>query len=570
MADSFSNLVQSRTVKIKAGSNIGTGVLIASGWILTCAHVVRATYDSNKSISVIFPGASEDKENVTFSTDEIYISKLYLEPENSVLGSSSEAQLRSKEYPDIAALKLDHTEHPSIQLEPYLAPMTHLEDKQFSAFGFHKKDADLKRQISEEILLIYGGEQVDGITRKLIFKGGPIRHGMSGAGLIERQSGQLIGLVQMTQNPNDDHGAYIIPTEIIWRVFKKWSDDGLNDLFLLLNSKHHKTKIKRQYKKEYPRYPFLRKYGKRVALLAILMLLIIWWVFYHYGLLWKSGVFAVTMLVYGMVNSLLVNWLGRHISEETGDLKTKAGRFFLCTPVLSILTILTILVWTCYASVWIYGKPGSEAIIVRVIHNNNYTDTLRKELDNEGRTRFTLPTNLSGNRIKLMVEGHEVIYDSVKPFSSLKKEYFYPSDFSMEPIALIRFDFEYAKISHRYLINIEIINAPDKTQNRQTVFNNIVLDSTVGSLTIGKRNFIFKEKHLDLWRTKYRAEFPDGTYDEKWSDYWNQTKQLEYAELNLGDTIKVNVVKASNNKNEKFKGSIIINKDNNDLRINME
>ena len=58
------NLLQPRTVLVRAGKAVGTGSMIAPGKILTCAHVVRKAQESGEKIDVYFPNPDIPGEEI--------------------------------------------------------------------------------------------------------------------------------------------------------------------------------------------------------------------------------------------------------------------------------------------------------------------------------------------------------------------------------------------------------------------------------------------------------------------------------------------------------------------------
>jgi hypothetical protein len=116
----------------------------------------------------------------------------------------------------VAILEIEKQDHPLLQLSP--SAITYRADQEYLAVGFQKKEMETGRNIAQTVSLNYEGEEGAGYMYKLLFENGLVRPGMSGAPLVERQSGQIVGLVHMTRDSNAALGAIVIPVEKIWEV----------------------------------------------------------------------------------------------------------------------------------------------------------------------------------------------------------------------------------------------------------------------------------------------------------------------------------------------------------------
>ncbi len=161
MADSLINLLQARTVLIRAGTSIGTGTLISNGVVLTCAHVVRKAYAQKKSIEVLLPNLTEPGQFIwNEKAQKVYISKKYEERiDSEEIHNNAEQVVLTSEYPDVAVIEIERKTHAIIAFPYNDIVLENLKDGQFLAFGFQKKDRDLHRNVPQAVSLNYNGEQ---------------------------------------------------------------------------------------------------------------------------------------------------------------------------------------------------------------------------------------------------------------------------------------------------------------------------------------------------------------------------------------------------------------------------
>ncbi len=451
MSDALIHLLQSRTVLIQAGNAVGTGTLIAPGMVLTCAHVVRQAEGQPETIKISLPDLTEPGQFIWEEmAQQVYLSKIYEEAASKTVTTGAAAATLKTEYPDVAVLTIAQTAHAMMALPFNDAVADNLQNGQFLAFGFQKKDANLGRNVPQAVSLNYSGAQIDGSIQKLMFSNGLIRPGMSGASLIDRETGKIIGLVHMTLSANDDLGAYVIPTASIWQVFKKWEEEGVNAVYTQLISKRLKRQIRKQYYKEYPRNPLLKKYGIRLAIFLVLLILFLWWFSYHIGQPQNSGLFAIILVAISIFGIFLGNWLGKDVRNEAQGIKGEFGKLILKSGVLITAAVVILALWSFNSSIWIYGNSDYKEIPITMYTGDNFDEGQQKIIDSTGKIRFFMPIVFNGDSVKLVPEGREPKFIALKPYS--RQVLYYPKDFLLEPVILIRFDpelFDYdAKIHH--------------------------------------------------------------------------------------------------------------------------
>ncbi len=538
MADALINLLQSRTVLIRAGKAVGTGTLIAPGVVLTCAHVVRKSWVENETILVSLPDLATPGQFIWENrAQEVYMSNIYEEFAPDTANGSGTITLKT-EYPDVAVIQITQKRHAMIELSLDNAVTDELQNGQFLAFGFQKRDANLDRNVPQTVSLSYEGAQLDGSIKKLMFTHGLVRPGMSGAAIVERSSGKIIGLVHMTRSSNDNLGAYVIPTEAIWMVIKKWEEEGKSKLYSLLTSKQHKRRIDKEYFKEYPRNPMLKKYGIKLAIFLVLLILFLWWYSFHVGQPQNSGLFAIILAGLSIFGIFLGNWLGTDVRNEIQRIKSTSGKWFLKSGVLIGIAFGIFVLWHFNTSIWIYGNSEHNEIPIMMYSGNNFDEGEQKKIDSTGKIRFFIPLVFKGDSVKLVPKGREPKFLSIKPYS--RKVLYYPKDFLLEPVLLIRFDPNYLNLMQNYYIKIKVVKADTVDDEQKFVY----LDSTltaIGSISLGARQLEITKERKDKWKEPLQGA-SIKTIDS-WVSKWENPKLIDGFDLNMGDKVKITVFK---------------------------
>lgn len=160
----------------------GTGFFVAPGLLLTCAHVVKASWDRTDSVLVEWEGRSY---------------------------TATIEQCLNEEYPDLALLKIEQKvgSHPCV----YLHESVDLGDKLYS-YGYtdNHPNGDSATFESE------GGADE---PKLLKLKGGEVRHGLSGAPVLNLRTGGVCGLVKLTRGVDTSMGGRAVPTSTILGQF---------------------------------------------------------------------------------------------------------------------------------------------------------------------------------------------------------------------------------------------------------------------------------------------------------------------------------------------------------------
>jgi tetratricopeptide (TPR) repeat protein len=164
----------------------GTGFFVAAGLILTCAHVVEDAQQSNTSVEANYSG-------------KIYIAQ--------ILKFLPDLDL------DLALLQIDLTNHPAVLLHKEVKPFSKL-------YSFGYPDNNLSGEPTTFDTEGWTGDQ----PKRLKFKSGQVRPGMSGSPLLNWQTGSVCGLVQVTRDRNQDLGGKAVLTDTVLREFPEVID----------------------------------------------------------------------------------------------------------------------------------------------------------------------------------------------------------------------------------------------------------------------------------------------------------------------------------------------------------
>ncbi|MEM9927432.1 MAG: trypsin-like peptidase domain-containing protein [Cyanobacteria bacterium P01_D01_bin.50] len=171
------------TVRLKVGSELGTGFFVAPGLILTCAHVVKEAIDqTNQPINVWW-------QNQCYGA---VIDKL---PENIDLV-------------DLALLKFQENlpNHPCVVLDESITVGDEL-----YAFGYTDQNIQ-----GDSATFEYEG--FDG-NKLLKFKEGQVRPGFSGSPLLNQKTGKVCGVVKKTRDRSFDLGGRAVSVTVVFTTF---------------------------------------------------------------------------------------------------------------------------------------------------------------------------------------------------------------------------------------------------------------------------------------------------------------------------------------------------------------
>lgn len=529
MADRLISLLVPRTVLIASGKSIGTGCFIAPGYILTCAHVVREPLPAGEFINVYYAKGETQKNDPLLSAKvkEVFLSDL----------------TEGKEYPDVAILKIEEQTHPLLQLSKEGTNIKPDPDQEYVAVGFQKKEMETGRNIAQTVSLNYEGEEGAGYMKKLTFENGLVRPGMSGAPLVERQSGLIVGIVHMTRDANSNLGAIVIPAEKIWEVIREKTPS----VYQWLASKKGMSAVRNEYRKSYPLFPMIREYKERLFVLPIILFFLFFWIFRNVGQIQQAEYVAALLVVIGFSGKLLSDWMGSDVAVETGNAKSKAGNVLFRWPVISFLGFVTLALWLCVTSVWIINHDGKSRVPITLLKDLDSESSRTKEFDRDGTMRFLIPMIPFEDSIFLKAEGREPI--RVMMHSTQKVILHYPDSFILEPVVLVLFDPN--SISYDSFSNYEVHIKLDPT------INEIINTPTgnAGSLMIGKRKMEITEELEKQWKENLQPIGDPGIINSI-INKWKISVRVAEADLSMGTQIELKLVRKSDQQENKKNISI--------------
>ncbi|MCI5144266.1 MAG: serine protease [Candidatus Electrothrix sp. AR3] len=199
-------------LSVKESGATGTGFFVGSGFVLTCAHVVRHGQD----ITVRWRG----------NDYPAYIRCL-------IPKTLEEENVSSSLFLDVALLRVDIPRHPCVLLEEGFEPT----DKLY-AIGFTND-----YPAGETVLLTGAGwadfsVMLDRDQSLIKMNDDRIVGGMSGAPVLNFRTGAVCGMIKRTRNPDDTWGGYAIPSAAIFdSIEKKWGGD-LHEIQHQFHKKH--------------------------------------------------------------------------------------------------------------------------------------------------------------------------------------------------------------------------------------------------------------------------------------------------------------------------------------------
>lgn len=508
MADRLIALLNARIALILTSGSVGTGSFIAPGILLTCAHVVRQAYEANEKIEIKY--------------GQHPVSGIPVEAQSGKVAYIS-AQQEGKEYPDIAIIKIKPITRSYLKMAASQDPYSYRSDQEYVAIGFQKRDRNLDRDIAQTVSLNYEGEEDAGGQRKITFENGLVRPGMSGAPLLERSSGVITGIIQMTRNPNDDLGAYVIPIDKIWETLQF----DAPELYAELHSSVVQKSIRKQYRQEYSPYSRLKAYGLRLLFLPLILFAGLFWVFYHLGAPQNSGALAAVLVVISLLGAFLGQWLGADVASEAASLQSTLGQIFIHPIALLVSGLAVLCLWTFTSSIWIYGGPEHAGTKISMQHR---AVMQTKEFNEDGQVQFFLFTTPFSDSLTIAPEQREGKITRIK--SLTKKKMFYPQDFLLEPVLLLRLDPNYPVLD-KYQLKI--------TNQRNMVFIDTTLN-TEGAILLGKRNLTLSDQQEKAWLQELGVGPEIGvTIIER----WKTIKRRSDIDLDMGDRLTITMTKKS-------------------------
>ncbi|TDF39301.1 sigma-70 family RNA polymerase sigma factor [Alteromonadaceae bacterium M269] len=186
ISDKLIDAFHSTIVKVAFEDKVGTGFWVASGTIVTCAHVVSSSQGKKEKINILWKDQQFTASVVNFFDDE----------DIALIECNSDFPLR----------------HPIAILNDQYA----IDDEVYS-FGFSEEYSN-----GEPITC-----KVEGTSKlpKLIkLKSGQVVPGFSGAPILNRRTGGVCGVIRRTRDKLSDLGGRAVPASIVLSAFPSISD----------------------------------------------------------------------------------------------------------------------------------------------------------------------------------------------------------------------------------------------------------------------------------------------------------------------------------------------------------
>ncbi len=176
------------------GNNVtrGSGVLVAPGWVLSCAHVVEGL----DRVSVVPDRGAAAEGDAPLAVTGWVRARSDTRPDVSATAFWP--------FPDLAAIELedwsDHLFAPLVLAEPLRTGESH-------AWGFGRREAGVAA-VGSPASFVYVGLEGDGF---LSLKAGDAPPGLSGAPLVCPARRGVVGVMSVSRNPSDARGGWASP-----------------------------------------------------------------------------------------------------------------------------------------------------------------------------------------------------------------------------------------------------------------------------------------------------------------------------------------------------------------------
>lgn len=180
------DLLQRCAVRLVVPDGHGTGFFVAPRRILTCAHVVISATANQTAVKAYWNGQSYTAQ---------------------VVDSRADPNV------DLALLEIDLAKHPCVFLSQEAKPFNKL-----YSYGYPTDYTD-GAAATFEVEGRIGGQQ-----EHLKFKQGQVQPGMSGAPLLNWETGGVCGIVQFTRNRSSDLGGDALLTTRVLQEFPEFVD----------------------------------------------------------------------------------------------------------------------------------------------------------------------------------------------------------------------------------------------------------------------------------------------------------------------------------------------------------
>ena len=183
-------------IRSVSGQTLGSGVIVAPGQVLTCAHVVRGVDD----VLVQSPGFGSEREKLPWG-----------KPATVTVRTPAPTGGGLWPFPDLAVLMVSspHVLIPVAPLDVAVGDrrLPLLSGDGVIGWGFPRREEGIDPPGSPATFVLEGVEGDEFLT----FKAGQAQPGLSGAPLVSPKTRNVVGLMSATRSTSTDLGGYASP-----------------------------------------------------------------------------------------------------------------------------------------------------------------------------------------------------------------------------------------------------------------------------------------------------------------------------------------------------------------------
>ena len=213
MANELEDLLRACTVRVIGGGAPGAGFFVARGMVLTCMHVVGKDDGSDDVSDDLMVHWERDGQAAL----DVPVSGLVAR-----LDGRGHPIHNLWDYPDIAVLAVDGLpDHPCVMLDPRRPGS----NDTFQIYGYPEEGGTVRRTPAR---LEYRGIQGTEPMVYLDLRMDRIKPGMSGAALLNLQTGAVCGVVVASKNTAAPDGALAVPLATIEQDLRQVLDANKN------------------------------------------------------------------------------------------------------------------------------------------------------------------------------------------------------------------------------------------------------------------------------------------------------------------------------------------------------
>ncbi len=180
----LTELLHQCTAQVNAATSTGSGFFVAPGKLVTCAHVVKSSYEHQQALHIVYQGRTLPADIVTYTPSQ-----------------------------DLALLAVPNRAHPCV----YLAADLEVRDALY-AFGYPGASIAYGDYRSGDSLTVeYEGPSTNPPLLKL--KAGQIVPGFSGSPILNIRTGTVCGMLTLTRDDRTNLGGRAISVSTILSQF---------------------------------------------------------------------------------------------------------------------------------------------------------------------------------------------------------------------------------------------------------------------------------------------------------------------------------------------------------------